>query len=113
VPSSVGTITPVSRRAGFPEVADALLTLPMGTALDGELVILDAEGRPQFERLARAWAATERTARMAARRSPAALMAFDISCDAGDDVRDEPSARHHDFHDMVRPSLRAGRRAPD
>lgn len=57
---------------GFPEVADALLPLPMGTALDGELVILDAEGRTQFERLARAWAATERMARIAVRRSPGA-----------------------------------------
>jgi len=34
--------------AAFPEVAEAARKLPPGTALDGELVILDAKGRPQF-----------------------------------------------------------------
>ena len=32
----------------FPEVAAAVGNLPHGTALDGELVILDDEGKPAF-----------------------------------------------------------------
>ena len=76
--------------AAFPEVTFALSTLPPGTALDGELVILDSHGHPQFEYLARAWSTNPRAIRFAVRIRPAILMAFDILADAGLDVRSEP-----------------------
>jgi bifunctional non-homologous end joining protein LigD len=76
--------------AAFPEVAFALSALPAGTALDGELVISDAEGRPQFDYLARAWSTTTAAVHRAALKRPATLIAFDILFDAGIDVRSEP-----------------------
>ena len=50
-------ITLVSRRGtnllpSYPEIGECLKALP-DLALDGELVILDEQGRPQFERLRR------------------------------------------------------------
>jgi bifunctional non-homologous end joining protein LigD len=42
--------------AAFPEVAAAVANLPIGTALDAELVILDSTGRSRFDALtSRAW----------------------------------------------------------
>ena len=73
----------ISRRGndfadGFPEIAAALLELP-DVVLDCELVMLTADGRPDFERLWRRsrlkrsiW--IERSARTA----PACLYAFDL-----------------------------------
>jgi bifunctional non-homologous end joining protein LigD len=75
--------------AAFPEVVGAVATLPQGTALDGELVILDAEGRPLFDYLARAWRTTSKAIREASVTRPATLIAFDIMFDAGVDVRSE------------------------
>jgi bifunctional non-homologous end joining protein LigD len=75
--------------AAFPEVSFAVSTLSPGTALDGEIVVLDREGRPQFAHLG-AWRSTPRAIRGALRNRPATLMAFDILADAGLDVRSEP-----------------------
>lgn len=74
----------------FPEVAEALLELPSRTVLDGELVVLDPDGRPRFEHLARAWLTSASAIKAAARRRPATLMAFDILFCAGIDVRRSP-----------------------
>ena len=74
----------------FPEVATALNALPERTALDGELVIFDADGRPQFEHLGRAWLTSASAIKAASRRRPATLMAFDILVCAGVDVRSSP-----------------------
>lgn len=37
--------------ASFPEVVEALRAIPCDLVIDGELVICDERGRPQFERL--------------------------------------------------------------
>ena len=74
----------------FPEVAEAVGTLPAGTAIDGELVILDQHGRPQFNYLARAWSARPSAIKNGWQTRPDTLMAFDILMDAGVDVRLEP-----------------------
>jgi bifunctional non-homologous end joining protein LigD len=89
------TVRLVSRQgrdltAAFPEVASAVSALVAGTALDGELVILDAEGRPKFDYLARTWRSSPAEIRRAVMTRPATMMAFDILIDAGVDVRDEP-----------------------
>ncbi len=61
----------------FPEVAAALDALPRGDfVLDGEVVVLDAEGRPRFQRLQQ--------------RSQATLFAFDCLAAEGRDLRARP-----------------------
>jgi bifunctional non-homologous end joining protein LigD len=91
----------VSRRgndfaARFPEIATELLALP-GVVLDCELVVLDAAGRPQFDRLSKR---SRRTRRFlidnAARADPACLFAFDILELGGEDLRPEPLLERKD-----------------
>lgn len=72
----------------FPEIALELLGLP-DVVLDGELVVLDAEGKPQFDRLSRrSRLSRDVSIKHGARTDPACLFVFDILEVAGDDVRD-------------------------
>lgn len=66
--------------ASFPEVARDLKRLPPDSAIDGELVVLDAQGRPQFDAL------TRRTAADSDER-PATFVAWDLLMLAGKDLR--------------------------
>src|SRR4051794_7912535 len=63
--------------AAYPEIAD--LHLPEGTLLDGEMVVLDAAGRPSFTALAERMHVREknRAARLAA-TMPVTYMIFDL-----------------------------------
>ena len=85
----------VSRRGNdmtgcYPEVAASLRTLPH-IIIDGELVILDSTGRPQFDRLRRRLALKRPGAvDLAARQEPATLMAFDLLMLEGKDLRALP-----------------------
>lgn len=85
----------ISRRgneliAAFPEIAIDLLKLP-DIVLDGELVILDDQGKPRFD-LLRARSAMRRpdSILQAARANPAAMFAFDILMLKGKDLRKLP-----------------------
>ena len=74
----------------FPELAGELLDLP-DVALDGELVVVDAKGHPQFDRLSRRSRLTrpieiERGAHV----DPACFFAFDVLELAGEDLRSRP-----------------------
>jgi bifunctional non-homologous end joining protein LigD len=72
----------------FPEIAVELLRLP-DVVLDGELVIVDQDGRPQFDRLARRSRLSKPISiKHGSRVDPACLFVFDILQIAGDDVRD-------------------------
>jgi bifunctional non-homologous end joining protein LigD len=72
----------VSRRgnnliACYPEIETALRGLP-DIVMDGELVVIDAQGKSQFEPLRRRLALKRRiTIKHAARTMPAAIFAFD------------------------------------
>jgi bifunctional non-homologous end joining protein LigD len=58
---------------------------------DGELVVLDTEGRPQFDRLRRRCAMRNPLTMMqAARDDPAAIFAFDLLELRGKDQRKQP-----------------------
>jgi bifunctional non-homologous end joining protein LigD len=74
----------------FPEIATELLELT-DMIVDGELVILDREGRPQFDRLSKR---SRRTRQVAidhgARTDPACLFVFDLLELDGDDLRARP-----------------------
>ena len=61
----------------FPSVAAALASLPAGTVLDGELVILDPDGCPDFSALMR-------------RQGAPCLLAFDMLAERGRDICEEP-----------------------
>src|ERR1051326_3135758 len=89
-----GSATLISRNgndltAGFPEVARALRALPLPRAvLDGELVMLDAGGRPSFQALQkRARLSRALDVRRAAAGSPALFFTFDLLEFDGRDVR--------------------------
>jgi len=66
----------------FPGVAEALQGLPANTMLDGEVVALDADGRPSFRLLHRTRTSADRIF----------YYAFDVLAYAGQDVRDRALA---------------------
>jgi len=60
----------------FPELIADLERLPPATVMDGELVMLDERGHPQFERLlGRSAVSRSDTVRKAARERPATIVA--------------------------------------
>jgi bifunctional non-homologous end joining protein LigD len=73
----------------FPEVAEALARLRCADAvLDGELVVLDGRGRPQFQRLQQRFQLRRTPDRTrAASAHPACLFAFDLLRLDGQDLR--------------------------
>ncbi|HEX3761921.1 MAG TPA: DNA ligase D [Kofleriaceae bacterium] len=76
----------------YPELTSALRALPVpGVVLDGEVVVLDAEGKPDFQRLA-VRAQTHRASEIlrAALAGPVTYMAFDLLGAAGYDLRGLP-----------------------
>src|SRR4051812_25445394 len=69
----------------FPELAAIAGALEPDTILDGELVCLDADGRPDFERLrTRLRAGTAATISRARVAAPAKLIIFDVLHLAGE-----------------------------
>ena len=89
------TVTLVSRRGtnllpNYPEIGECLKALP-DLALDGELVMLDDVGRPQFEPLSRRLRLKKSDAIMSAsRKHPAVVFAFDLLGLKGKDLRRLP-----------------------
>jgi bifunctional non-homologous end joining protein LigD len=85
----------VSRRGNnfahrFPEITAALVELPE-VVLDGELVVLDAEGRPLFDQLSwRSRLKKQISIEHAARTRPAVLFAFDLLELDREDMRAHP-----------------------
>ena len=74
----------------FPEIIASLRALP-DLVLDGELVVLDEHGKPQFERLRRrALLKKQSSVAQAVRTEPAALFAFDLLMLRGKDMRKLP-----------------------
>jgi len=78
----------------FPEIAGALGRLPFASiVLDGELVVLDGEGRPRFQLLQqRVGIKGRRDVERAAVALPATLFAFDLLGLEGYDLRPLPLA---------------------
>jgi bifunctional non-homologous end joining protein LigD len=76
----------------FPEISRALAGLPFSSAvLDGEIVILDAKGRPVFQKLQKRGMLTGRADRTrASNESPATLYVFDLLGLEDADVRSLP-----------------------
>lgn len=68
-------------RERYPELA-FLADLPRGLVLDGELVVLDAAGRPDFRAMLARENGTARAANNAARSRPVVYIAFDLLYEA-------------------------------
>lgn len=108
-----GAVRLVYRRGGdaaltYPDVARALTALPFGDlVLDGEVVVLDEEGRPSFQRLQRR-AQQRRTTdiQRSALETPATYYAFDLLGFEGLDVRPLPLVERKRLLQMLLP--RAG-----
>jgi bifunctional non-homologous end joining protein LigD len=90
-----GTVRLLSRRGTayhdiFPELVADVAQLPY-LAIDGELVLLDSDGRPQFGELVRRSRMRKATSIQAASRSrPAAIYAFDLLQLDREDLRPLP-----------------------
>jgi bifunctional non-homologous end joining protein LigD len=80
--------------ASFPEIAAVLRALPYDPlVLDGELVVLDAMGKPSFQRLQqRVHLARATDIRAATVRLPVTLFVFDVLACEGHDLRPLPLA---------------------
>jgi len=78
--------------AAFPELARAVKALPYdGLVMDGELVILDEQGRPSFQRLQnRARVSRAPDIRHAAVENPGTMYLFDVVALEGFDLRPLP-----------------------
>ena len=81
--------------SAYPEIAE--LRLPPGTLLDGEMVVLDAAGRPSFTALAERMHVRERhrAARLAV-TLPVTYMIFDLLFLEGEDCTGLPYAARRD-----------------
>jgi len=96
----------------FPEIARAVRALPCSECIvDGEVVVLDAQGKPSFARLQRRGALTSPIdARRAAIELPATYFAFDLVAFEEFDVRPLPLVRRKALLEELVPSLGIVRR---
>jgi bifunctional non-homologous end joining protein LigD len=77
--------------ARFPEVVADITPIRYDFIADGELVVLDDQGRPQWDRLHGRHAATKPDCiKRAAVENPAAIFAFDLLSLNSDDFRTRP-----------------------
>jgi len=74
----------------FPELAPSLASIPTGTVIDGEVVVINDRDRLDFDLLQnRIHPAASRVDRLAG-ETPASLVVFDLLADRGDDLRASP-----------------------
>lgn len=88
--------------ACFPElsrVAAAVGDRPM--VLDGEIVAVDAQGRPSFTRLQRRWPQQRRPSAQLLREVPVRMLAFDVVSLDGRDVTRTPYGQRRELLDTV------------
>lgn len=77
--------------ARYPEIASALAKLPGEGILDGEVVVLDDDGRPNFQRvLTREQTASRDSALLKARQHPVIYVGFDLLYKNGEPLFDRP-----------------------
>jgi DNA ligase D-like protein (predicted ligase) len=77
--------------ARYPEIVTALEKLPGEGILDGEVVVLDDDGRPNFQRvLVREQTTSRDAALIKARKHPVVYVAFDLIYRNGEPLFDRP-----------------------
>ena len=96
ISKSLDVVTVTSRNGRalgdcFPEVVEAARAVPHDFVADGELVMLDETGRPQWDALTRRNAMrSPARIRKAAANEPACVFAFDLLWLDGEDLRPRP-----------------------
>ncbi len=86
----------------FPELTESLQSLPPGTVLDGEIIVVQ-DGSLDFDALQNRLHPAASRVTMLAAATPAEFVAFDVLAVAGEDVRDEPfSARRQRLESVMR-----------
>ena len=73
----------------FPELADVVLSVPDGTAIDGEVVVVDQDSLA-FDMLQSRIHPAESRIAMLSEQIPSTLVAFDLLADRGEDLRERP-----------------------
>ena len=87
----------------FPQLVAELQRLPAGTVLDGELLMVDEEGRPEYDRLLGQTAIARSGAVRGMEHQPATLVCWDILMWGGEDLRAHPLlARKAALGDLIR-----------
>ncbi|WP_082658384.1 RNA ligase family protein [Mycobacterium gordonae] len=83
----------------FPDVAASVARSLNGRAavLDGEIVVVDADGRPDFGRLQQRWPQNRRPSTDLLRTAPALFYAFDVLAVDGIDTTGEPYTRRREL----------------
>ncbi|MGZ5260153.1 MAG: ATP-dependent DNA ligase, partial [Burkholderiales bacterium] len=77
--------------ASFPELVEAMQAVEHDFVCDGELVVLDEQGRPQWDRLKRRHVLRHPgRIKQAAAEEPACIFAFDLLWLDGEDFRQRP-----------------------
>ena len=96
----------IESTVAFPDLARALRALPFGAlVIDGEVVVLDEEAKPSFERLQKRGRLTRpRDAERAAVELPATYYAFDLLGFEDFDLRSLPLARRKQILRRVLPN---------
>jgi bifunctional non-homologous end joining protein LigD len=90
----------------FPEIASALRAMPVDLVLDGEIVVLDAEGKPDFHKLAaRAQISRASELQRAALTAPVTYMVFDVLSVGGHDLRNLPLVERKAVLKALMPAL--------
>ena len=91
----------------YPELVSAIRALPLdGLVLDGEIVILDGEGKPDFHALGeRAQVSRASEVQRAALSRPVTYVVFDLIGAAGHDLRGVPLVRRKELLKQVLPSV--------
>ncbi|HET8713774.1 MAG TPA: DNA ligase D [Gemmatimonadales bacterium] len=89
----------------FPEIARAVKAIPFeGVILDGELVVTDEAGKPNFNMLQARAKLGAREARRAAIESPATLYVFDLLAFGGYDLRKLPLIKRKEILRQILPA---------
>lgn len=88
----------------FPELEDSLRSLPAGTVVDGEVVVVTGD-RLDFDALQNRLHPAESRVRMLAAETPAQLVAFDVVALAGEDLRSLPFAERRTRLEALVPGL--------
>jgi len=88
----------------FPELEDVVASVPDGTVIDGEVVVVDQDSLAFDMLQARIHPAESRVTKLA-EQTPGTLIAFDLLADGGEDLRGSPFAERRSRLEALMPAI--------